>query len=348
MLRLRRTNIPRASPGPGRRPALAFDCGRERGCAETQLQHAHNYIRSGLGLSLICLLLWLPLARAEATERELVPTTLNVGFMRSCFLNVNHGDAQAAFKSLAEAVGRKRGYRVATQTQIFDSLEEIETAVKAGSINLAIVDSWRYLIMNRGDSLQPYFVPSEQGRIGKKYLLLTRQTSGFNALPDLRGKAIIQLELANCNAGKAWFETLLLAGHCGAESSFFGEITTAPKPALAVLPVFFGKKAACLVDEFSFNLMRELNPQVGKELQVIATSEPYVDNVLCLSDTGWSSPQAKTDFIETLADLHHEPAGQQILTLFKVGQLIPFQESQLDTVKKLRATHTVLMKEAKP
>jgi hypothetical protein len=102
------------------------------------------------------------------------------------------------------------------------------------------------------------------------------------------------------------------------------------------------------VDHFAFDLMRELNPQVGHELQVVASSEPYVENVLCLSDTGWPSDKAKADIAGVLADLHLEPAGQQILTLFKVGQLIPFQEAQLETVRQLRARYDQLSEEAKP
>jgi hypothetical protein len=45
--------------------------------------------------------------------------------------------------------------------------------------------------------------------------------------------------------------------------------------------------------------------------------------------------------------LHQEPAGQQILTLFKVDRLAPFQENQLDTVRKLRGAHDRLRQEVK-
>jgi ABC-type phosphate/phosphonate transport system substrate-binding protein len=102
------------------------------------------------------------------------------------------------------------------------------------------------------------------------------------------------------------------------------------------------------VDHFSFDVMRELNPQVGKDLQAIATSEPFAENVICLSNTGWDSERARTGMIEILADLQSEPAGRQILTLFKVGPMIPFQETQLDTVRQLRAKYEQLRKETRP
>ena len=300
---------------------------------------------------------WLPLlmvlpaliaAKAAETNDGLIPVTLNVGFIRTCFLNVNRADAEGAFKALAETVGRKRGYHTTTQTQIYDTKEEIEAAITNGTINLAIVDSWKYLSMDLKGFMKPYFVSSEQGQAGKKYFLLTRRGSGLDSLVSLRGKEITELEMANSNAGKAWLDTLLLENHFGAQTDFFGEVEFVGKPALAVLPVFFGKKTACLVDHFSFDVMSELNPQVGKDLQAIATSEPFAENVICLSDTGWDSEKAKTGLIEILADLQSEPAGRQILTLFKIGPMIPFQEAQLDTVRQLRAKFEQLRKASMP
>jgi hypothetical protein len=79
--------------------------------------------------------------------------------------------------------------------------------------------------------------------------------------------------------------------------------------------------------------MAELNPQVGKELERIATSPPLVSAVGCL----------RTDFNEryegqitdTLELLHSDPQGKQILTLFRQGKLIRFKESYLAGVESL-------------
>ena len=49
----------------------------------------------------------------------------------------------------------------------------------------------------------------------------------------------------------------------------------------------------------------------------------------------------------SLAELHLEPAGQQILTLFKISKLVSFEEWHFETVKKLRAQQEQLSKEAK-
>jgi hypothetical protein len=65
------------------------------------------------------------LAAGDPAEK-LENFNLNVGCLRSCFLNVNQPDAEGAFEVLAKTVGRQRGYHIMTQT---------------GAVNLAIVDS---------------------------------------------------------------------------------------------------------------------------------------------------------------------------------------------------------------
>jgi phosphonate transport system substrate-binding protein len=210
------------------------------------------------------------------------------------------------------------------------------------------VDSWQYLSLDIQARVKPFFVPVAQGKVGRRYLLLTRQDSGLKTLGDLRGKDLTQYEVANANVGRHWLDTLLLTNQLGAPQAFFGVMETVGKPTAAVLPVFFRKKPACFVDQSALDLITELNPQVGKELHPVVASETYLDILICLSNAGWDSEQHKADTIQALNQLHLEPEGRQILTLFKIDRLVPFQEAQLDTVKRLRATYDHLRKEAKP
>ena len=291
------------------------------------------------------LLLALPVAEpAEARK----PMTVHAGFTRYAFSNVNRNDAEASFRVFLQIVARKRGYEITSTTQVFEDAADFEPEIKAGRINLVILDSWRYLAMDIHPLVTPFFATSNQGQVGKRYVVLTRRDSQLNKLEDLRGKEIIETEVTNANLGRSWLETLLLSRSLGTHASFFSRVESVNKASAAVLPVFFGRKPACLVDEAGFEVMKELNPQVGGRLQAILTSERLLDGMICLYNEGWPSEQQKRDVISALAELHWEPAGQQILTIFKVGQLVPFDEKQLDTVKRLRATYDRLQKEQTP
>ena len=279
---------------------------------------------------------------------ELIPGVLRVGFTKSCFIGVNRNDAEASFKAFLASVGRQRGYDLQSQVTIFEDSPSFEAAIKGNEIQLAIVDSWQYVSMDIRKVMDPFFVPVPKDDLGRKYVVLTRQGSGLKTLGDLRGKDFARLEMGSATMGRPWLETLLMVNGLGASESFFGRMEVVAKPSAAVLPVFFGNRHACLVDILGFDIMKELNPQIGAKIQVVASSEPFVDTVICLSKDNWGPETRKEDTIRALAELHLEPAGQQILTIFKVTKLARFEESHLEAVKKLRNTYDRLREGTKP
>jgi len=295
-----------------------------------------NAFRSvALALGLLCVFgVFHPVHAAD-----LVPLPLDVGFTKTCFAGVNQNDAQASLKGFMAAVGRKRGYDVRSNVMVFEDTRSCQEAVKKKGKQLVIVTAWQYLSMDLKKTMDPVFVPACNGLAGRKYVILTHKGSGLNNLGDLKGKEITQLEMGSANMGPQWLQTLLLGSGLGNPDRFFSKVEVVHKAPSAVLPVFFGNRSACLIDVPAFEIMAELNPQLKNKLQIIASSEPYVDDVICLSKDGWDSEEQRSSVIESLADLHREPAGQQILTLFKVEKLVPFEEKYLDSLRKLHKTY---------
>lgn len=260
---------------------------------------------------------------------------MSVGFAKSCFLGVNRNDAEASFKAFLATVGRQAGYDLQSRVTIFEDATSFEEAIRRNEIHLAIIDSWQYLSMDIQKTMEPVFVPVPKDSVGRSYVVLTNRESGLKSLGDLKGKGLMQLDMGSATMGRPWLETLLGVNGLGTAEEFFGRIEIVGKPSSAVLPVFFGNRHACLVDKLGFEVMKELNPQLGSRLQVVAASEPCVDNVICLSRRGWGTEKRKEDTLRSLGELHQNPVGQQILSLFKVAKLVPFEEGHLDSVRKL-------------
>jgi hypothetical protein len=99
----------------------------------------------------------------------------------------------------------------------------------------------------------------------------------------------------------------------------------------------FSPGDVCLVDAASLALMAELNPQVGRELVVVLESEPLLNSLIALSVGGWRTPAFRQAVEQALAELHEDPAGRQILTLFQNERLQPYEPGQLESVRQLRA-----------
>jgi len=298
-----------------------------------------------------------PLASAAAETAEAAPEAagsfvrpsgdsptefFNAGMAQMAFRNTNANDAAAAYTVVLETIGRHNGRHFKASVKIFDNPGAFEAAIRAGSLHLSVVGAWDYLSMQIDDVAKPMFVAMENGQVGRRYLVLTRRDSGLNTLADLRGKSILKLEVASVDAALHWLDTLLAASRLGNQEQFFGGVEVVGKPTAAVLPVFFGKKPACVVDDSSFRIMQELNPQVGAALQVVAISEKYADVVICVREKGWSSEDLKAETIQTLADLPRDPGGRQILTLFKIDRLVPFRDEYLNSIRQLRAAYAKL------
>lgn len=309
----------------------------------TQAQRWVTLVLSALGFLLPpqCL-------RAAETNHVSAVDIFSVGMAQLCFRNVNRNDAVAAYRGFLESAGHRFGNIYRADPVVYDDTRTFEADIHRQPMNVAVIGSWQFLTMDIHAQMKPFFIIAENGKAGRKYLVLTRRDSGLTNLPSLRGKDLLELEFVSQGVGKVWLDTALLTEKLDVQEKFFNRVEVVAKPTAAVLPVFFGKKPACLVDEGSFDLMKELNPQVGQMLQVVASSETLVDVVVCLREEHWSSAKLKADSITALRELHLDPAGQQICTLFKIDRMVPFAESQLDSIRKLRAAYESLRKEKSP
>lgn len=276
---------------------------------------------------------------------DLVPVDLRVGFTRSSFLGVNEADARAAFKVFSMKVGEKRGYMITPHIRIFDDLAELMTEIDQDKQDLLILESWDYLTLSPTAKMPVEFVTVEQGVMMEEYLVLVRTDVGLSSLADLAGKHLIALDSTNANTGKHWLRTELLAIGVSDPRTFFRRFEVREKPSQVVLPVFFGNADACVVDRSGLEIMAELNPQVGKMLRVIARSEPFLDTVACVRRDGWDEPRQRVDLIAAMQELRQDPAGQQITSLFKFNDLVPFESRYLDTVRALHQRHAALAKQ---
>lgn len=274
-------------------------------------------------------------AQAAEEKRALEHAPMHVGFTRSAFRNVKTTDAEAAFVVFAQTVGRQRGYILDISTRLFDDVADLRAETLKGSLSLVVLDSWEYVALDVDAEMEAAMVHLDQGVILKEHLLLVRRDSGIERLDQLRGKAIAVMSTQRTGIPMAWLESLLLEGSFGAIDCFFASLEVVSKPTAAVLPVFFGNKAACIVDRKAFELMVELNPQVGAQLTSIAVSEPYLNSVTLVTRTGYDSERVRQDVFKSLEELHMDAAGRQILTLFKVDQLMPFKDEYMDSVRAL-------------
>lgn len=260
--------------------------------------------------------------------------TLRVLFTSDVFTAVNRNDALASAKVWIKTVGRSRGLNLHVAVDAYNSIEDLRASARQQLADLFIVSSMHYLDLGEDNaSLDPVFVPQKGEFILEEYLLLTSQDRGFS-LHDLRGKKILYLKASGTNLSRSWLTALLEETGLGPLERFSPSAMSSEKASSAILPVFFGTADACVVDASSFEVMNELNPQIGQVLEVCRRSPPFLETIVCVHR---EYSRHRAVLIDGLANLHKEPAGKQILLVFRIDRLVPYTGTIMDSLRRLRA-----------
>lgn len=280
-----------------------------------------------VGVCLILAAIW----PASAAAQALKDVRLDVVCSSSLFHTANPTDVVAAVNVWLVEMGRRRGFRVDPHIEI-SNFEEIRRRVADASVGVVLVDSIEYWKLTPLRRLKPVVtISTEQGRPAHNLLLVVRRDTGWTKLEDLKGVRINSYARTDARLGPMWLNVLLDEHHLNRQT-FFGSIANVAKPSSACLPVFFKKADACLLDNSSFDLMVELNPQLGAALRPIASSPFLVEGVVAVHD---AFKEFQADLIRSLYELDLDPVGRQILMLFKGNHSMPVTDSDLSPVREL-------------
>ncbi len=265
------------------------------------------------------------------------PARLHAIVSSRMFTIVNRNDAVAAVKAWFELVGRDRGFALDSKVETSDSLAEMRRRLLEDSIDILILDITDYLQLERTGLLRPELLGSRTGSGDPRYsyVLLVGPDSGVQDLAGLRGKVVNHFSRLESNTSSAWMDLLLAKQKLGRAASFFRTAKAVSKPQDCVLPLFFGRADACIVDEVNLDLLKEMNPQLGK-LRVLARSAPLVDSVIAAP----VKPHPyREEMVEAILGLHQHPRGKQLLMVFKTGRLLRIRSGDLDSARAFWKEH---------
>ncbi len=283
-----------------------------------------------LSVILVALLCFTPLSASDDSTSQ-----FRIGFSSTILVEVNENDAIAAMRVWSQAVAHESAIPVDPKPIIFHDISEITEALTKKTIDCINLTTIEYAAIRGFVSKDSIVTGVVSGSIMDEYLLIVHRTSGMKSMSDLQGRKLGLLRTARASFAPVWLETLLGREGLPSSSDFFGQIALATKIGKVVLPVFFHQLDACVTTRNSFETMVTLNPQIGKQLKVLATSPPVVPTIFCFRDD-YSAP-LKSRLMRELKRCHISPAGQQILTIFQTDRLEEHPVSCLDSALELLA-----------
>jgi len=124
------------------------------------------------------------------------------------------------------------------------------------------------------------------------------------------------------------------------KEAFFSLVKETKTPSLSLMQVFFRQADACIVTSQVFKLTSELNPQISKELKIIARVDKLAGGIIVIR----SDLQAdlKQKLVQALRTIHEDQEGRQLLLLFQLSGLIPYRPEYLRATEAFFEEHRKL------
>lgn len=292
----------------------------------------------GARAGLIALALLAPgcgLVRAEGADPPHAANAIpvRVSYTASVFRDVAESDARAAIKAWTENIAKERAIRTYAEAEVVPDAESLARQCESGRADFCGTTTPEFLRVEKRLGADLLLAPSRGGSAAVEYLLLVRRDSACNRLSDLHHADLMTYDNPRASLALPWLELLLSEQGLGAPGEFFGRVESGTKLSAVILPVFFGRAKACLVTQDGFQTMAELNPQVGRELRVMARSAVLVPMVSFLRRD--FTPPFRQSLITSLATLHEVASGRQVLNLVQADAVVILAPGDLDSARDL-------------
>jgi len=276
---------------------------------------------------------WIARLPAQCTGKEglaaLPSTRLNVLVSSRIFSVANRNDVVAAMKIWGDQTGCLSHLNVNSVVDVAETQSDLRRRLLNASADVLVLDNMEFVRLEDAGLVDGIAVASSSGHpFAFSYLLLVNEQT--TSLAQLRAKRAIFYLHTSSAASAAWIATLLAHDHLGRLETFFGPSQVSNKPSNCFLPVFFNRAEACVLDSRDWEMAKEMNPQIGKKLRVLAESTPVLDGVTAMRKGPLVERQK---LIDAILSSHKYPAGEQILAVFKSGPLIPYKAEFLDSTR---------------
>jgi ABC-type phosphate/phosphonate transport system substrate-binding protein len=296
--------------------------------------------RWSLTLTAIFILVAVLMMEHTWAEETRYPDVLRVGYSSKLFADVDIRDVQVAMDMWAKELNRIAGVNTFPKSVIFTDILSMVEAVKNHKVDVLSLSAIDYLSIKDKVPLEPTFVASNGLEKRQERVLLVRKDRGVTKIGQLKGRTLAVLSRSRDEASLMWLDVVLAREGIHEREKFFSTIREANKSSQAILPVFFRQVDAAIVSRSSFETMTALNPQIGQEISVLASSKNLLGTISCVHkdlDSG-----LKKLIIEKAPRLHEKTGTKQMFTLLQTDRIVLFQPSYLDSLADLLREHNEL------
>lgn len=270
---------------------------------------------------------------------EAATNNFRVGISFSSFGSVSRNDASAALKAWVATVSKERGLSLNVQVEVFEGENDLSQALYQDRVDALSMSAEEF--HNMAQKPDEIFLTARSNEFTEHYVLLVRQGSGIHEIAELKGRKIAQHSSPKTSLAQFWLDNLLGRQNLGRAKVFFGEFSRLESPSKTLLRVFFHQSDACIITTNAFALACELNPQIAKELEILAISPPVVPALFFFRSN--YNKAIRKELETAIQDLHSTPAGQQVLTVFQGDRMLKQPLCIFDETQRLLREYDQLL-----
>lgn len=242
---------------------------------------------------------------------------IRLAFAPDIFSNADRNDAVSALKAWAAAVVKERRISDRVEISVLESSEELQQKFKADLVDGVTLTALELFKLDLAPESVYLTLVNDNPTL--QYVLLVNK-NGANSFDQLQTGKVILFDGLRMQLARLWFDGLLAdERNFHSEEMRNFELLREENVSNAIFKVFFRQADAAIVTEEAFNLAVELNPQLGKDLQVLRKSEPLIP-VIFIFRPSWQGPSQEV-LDDALSNLHKTTGGQQVLTVFQSSRM---------------------------
>lgn len=260
-------------------------------------------------------------------------------FSSDLFLDIDIKDVKAATQVWVDDVIKANNIKGKAETIVAESPRQLSDYIRDG-VDVIVLLTNDYIKLRNTFPIEAICSTESKGKVGYEMLLVTNPKSGVKKISDLKNKVMMLHSKNFENPITLWMDSMLRAINVNDAKKFFADIRYEAKANNVVLPVFFNKAQAAILGEDSFNNVAELNPQIGKQLNILRISEPLLYGVVCVN--GYNRSGNRREMVQkAFLGINKSAYGEQLNLLFRLDKLVPFREEHLNSVKNLMGIKSV-------
>jgi ABC-type phosphate/phosphonate transport system substrate-binding protein len=258
---------------------------------------------------------------------------LRYGLTSGVIENANPTDVRAASLVWVQGLSDLIGFYRAAEARLFPTAAEAVNAVNSGVTDVLALSTLEYFSVEKSLKASPALAFESAGEITVEYVLLARQVPG--SLKEFAGKTVA-VHAANrpWAMSEVWVDVLMAdAGVADWRRTF--SVRYFEKRGHSAMAVFFKQADLAIEVRSAFETSVELNPQLGRDLKVVARSPKLLPGVICLADR--MEPGQRRTYIEKMSSMHELTKYRQAFNAMRLTRLVEWAPALLSPTRALVA-----------